>query len=168
LPRTQGPARLLFGPLPSGLRFYCQQQSRSGTQQIGNPPLPPTRSEQPPNALQKLIRLGAIGVMMLIGHKGVHASPQPTAQPTIRVAQIAALNAANADLLKLTESLLERNPSWAGSNARKAVAEAVQSIAQGASEGDKRLQQALGHTDRKGPQASSDCLSQSRRHSRAA
>jgi tetratricopeptide (TPR) repeat protein len=105
--------------------------------------LPPIRSEQPLNALQKLIRLAAIGLMMLIGHKGVRASPRPTEQPMIRVAQIAALNAQNVHLLKLTESLLERNPSWAGSNAQRAVGEAVQSIAHGASEGDKRLQQAL-------------------------
>ena len=40
--------------------------------------------------------------------------------------------------------LLERNPSAAGPGAQQAVGGAVQSIAQGASEGDKRLQQALG------------------------
>jgi tetratricopeptide (TPR) repeat protein len=80
--------------------------------------------------------------MMLIGYKGVHASPRPAERLAIRDAQIAASDQ-NPDLLKLTKSLLDRNPSWVGANAPQMVAEAVQSIAQGASEGDKRLQQAL-------------------------
>jgi hypothetical protein len=64
--------------------------------------LVPIGSEQPRNTLQKLIKLAAIGLAMLIGYKGVHASPRMTEQPMIRVAQIAALNAQNADSLKLT------------------------------------------------------------------
>jgi len=54
-------------------------------------------------------------------------------------AQIAALNNQNAALTKL---LLEKNPA-AGPGAQQAVGAAVQSIAQGAAEGDTRLQQAL-------------------------
>jgi hypothetical protein len=128
-----------FGPLPSNLRFYSHQQFRSGKQQIGNQTLSPIRFGQPLNAVQKLIRLAAIGLMMLIGYKGVHASPRPAKQLAARDAQIAASDAQNADLLKLTKSLLERNPSWAGANPQT-VGEAVQSIVQGASEGDRRLQ----------------------------
>jgi tetratricopeptide (TPR) repeat protein len=115
---------------------------RSGKQQTGNPTLPPIRFGRPLNAFQKLIRLAAIGLTMLIGYKGVHPSPRPVKQLAIRDAEIAASDQ-NPDLLKLTKSLLDRNPSWVGANAPQMVAEAVQSIAQGASEGDKRLQQAL-------------------------
>src|ERR1035441_4131517 len=46
-------------------------------------------------------------------------------------------------IVALTKSLLEKNPSAAGPGAQQAVVEAVQSIAQGAAEGDERLQQAL-------------------------
>ncbi|MGC2223375.1 MAG: tetratricopeptide repeat protein [Methylocella sp.] len=45
-------------------------------------------------------------------------------------------------IANLTKVLVERNPS-AGPGAERAVGEAVQSIAQGATEGDSRLQQAL-------------------------
>jgi tetratricopeptide (TPR) repeat protein len=102
-------------------------------------PLPPIQPEQPLNVLPKLMRIAAIGLVALIGYKGVQAliAPPPTEQ---LAAQIAALNAQNADLTKL---LLGRNPSAAGPGAQQAVGGAVQSIAQGASEGDKRLQQAL-------------------------
>src|ERR1700730_2643277 len=106
------------------------------------PPIPP---EQPLNVLPKLIRIAAIGLVVLIGYKGVQAliSP-PTEKLAIKDTQIAALNAQNADLIKLTNSLLAKNPSAAGGpGARQAVGGAVQSIAQGASD-DKRLQQALG------------------------
>jgi tetratricopeptide (TPR) repeat protein len=43
----------------------------------------------------------------------------------------------------LANKLLERNPAAAGPGAQQAVGEAVQSIAQGAAEGDKCLKQAL-------------------------
>ena len=107
---------------------------------------PPIRPELPLNIVPKLIRIAAIGLVALIGYKGVQAlvSPPPTEQLATKDTQIAALNAENADLIKLTKSLLERNPSAAGPGAQQAVGGAVQSIAQGASEGDERLQQALG------------------------
>jgi tetratricopeptide (TPR) repeat protein len=109
-------------------------------------PLPHTRSEQPLNVLPKLIGLAAIGLVLLIGYKGMQAfiSPPSTERLATKDAQVAALDAQNVDLIKLTKSLLEGNPSWAGPGARQAIGEAVQSIGQGASEGDKRLQQALG------------------------
>jgi tetratricopeptide (TPR) repeat protein len=50
----------------------------------------------------------------------------------------------DAQIAALTNMLLEKNPSAAGPGAQQPVGGAVQSIAQGASEGDKRLQQALG------------------------
>jgi tetratricopeptide (TPR) repeat protein len=108
-------------------------------------PRPPIQPEQPLNVLPKLIRIAAIGLVVLIGYKGVQAliSP-PTEQLAIKDTQIAALSAQNAELIKLTNSLVERNPPAAGPRAQQAVGGAVQSIAQGASEGDERLQQALG------------------------
>src|SRR5208283_4190900 len=54
-------------------------------------------------------------------------------------AQFAALH---SEYVALTKMLLEKNPA-AGPGAQQAVGEAVQSIAQGAAEGDSRLQQAL-------------------------
>jgi tetratricopeptide (TPR) repeat protein/pimeloyl-ACP methyl ester carboxylesterase len=109
-------------------------------------PLPPIRSEQPLNIVPKLIRIAAISLVLLVGYKGVQAliSPSPEQQLATKDVQIAALTAQNAELIKLTNTLLERNPSaMGGPGAQQAVGEAVQSIAQGASEGDKRLQQAL-------------------------
>jgi tetratricopeptide (TPR) repeat protein len=50
----------------------------------------------------------------------------------------------DAQIATLTTMLLEKNLSAAGPGAQQAVGGAVLSIAQGASEGDKRLQQALG------------------------
>jgi tetratricopeptide (TPR) repeat protein len=113
--------------------------------------LPPIRSEQPLNIVPKLLRLAAIGLVGLIGYSGVQAliSPPPPIkeiqkplieQLATKDIQIAALIKQNDDL---TELLLERNPS-AGPGVQQAVGAAVQSIAQGASEGDPRLQQALG------------------------
>jgi tetratricopeptide (TPR) repeat protein len=107
-------------------------------------PLPPIQSEQPLNIVPKLIRVAAIGLVGLIGYEGVQALISPPAeQLATKDVQIAALTAQNADLIKLTKSLLERNPSAAGPGAQQAVGGAVQSIAQGASEGDLHLQQAL-------------------------
>jgi hypothetical protein len=57
----------------------------------------------------------------------------------VKDAQIAALNAQNA---ALTQMLLEKNLA-VGLGAQQAVGVAVQSIAQGAADGDIRLQQAL-------------------------
>jgi tetratricopeptide (TPR) repeat protein len=119
-------------------------------------PLPPIRSEQSPNIVPKLIRIAAFGLVAWIGYKGVQASIAPATngpskeqieqiqkpqgeQLAVKDAQIAALNAQNA---ALTQMLLEKNPA-AGPGAQQAVAGAVQSITQGAAEGDARLQQAL-------------------------
>jgi tetratricopeptide (TPR) repeat protein len=119
-------------------------------------PLPPIRSEQSTNIVPKLIRIAAIGFVALIGYKGVQALiAPPTTGPskeqieqiqkpqaeqlTVKDAQIAALNAQNA---ALTQVLLEKNPTT-GPGAQQAVGAAVQSIAQGAADGDSRLQQAL-------------------------
>jgi tetratricopeptide (TPR) repeat protein len=52
------------------------------------------------------------------------------------------LAAQNSLITNLSKALLERNPA-AGPGAQQAVGQAVQSIAQGASEGDSRLQKAL-------------------------
>ncbi len=108
--------------------------------------LPPIRSEQPLNLVPKLIRVAAIGLVGLIGYKGVQAliaEPPPTGhfieQLQVKDTQIAALSKQAADLTKL---LLERNLA-AGPGAQQAVGEAVQSITQGAEAGDQRLQQAL-------------------------
>jgi hypothetical protein len=83
-------------------------------------PLPPIRSEQSLNVVPKLIRIAAIGLVLLIGYKGVQAliSPSPTEQLATKDAQIAAL-------IKLTNSLLERYPSAAGPRAQQAVGGAV-------------------------------------------
>jgi hypothetical protein len=109
-------------------------------------PRPPIRPEQPLNIVPKLIRIAAIGLVLLIGYKGVQAlvSPPPTEQLAIKDAHIAALNAQNADVIKLTKSLVEKNPGVAGPGAQQAVGGAVQSIAQGPSEGHERLRQVLG------------------------
>jgi hypothetical protein len=52
------------------------------------------------------------------------------------------LAAQNALIANLTKALLEKNPA-AGPGAQQAIGAAVGSIAQGAAEGDSRLQQAL-------------------------
>ena len=81
------------------------------------------------------------------GYKGVQvliAEPPPTEhlieQPHVKDIQIAALNKQAADLTKM---LLEKIPAG-GPAAQQAVGAAVQSIAQGAAEGDSRLEKALG------------------------
>jgi tetratricopeptide (TPR) repeat protein len=108
-------------------------------------PLPPIRSEQSPNIVPKLIRIAAIGLVALIGYKGVQAliAPAPTEQLAVKDAQIAAKDAQIADLIKLTKWLVEKNPGVAAPGAEQAVGAAVQSIAQGAEAGDSRLEQAL-------------------------
>ena len=50
----------------------------------------------------------------------------------------------DAQIAALTKMLLDKSPVAAGPGAQQAVGEAVQSIAQGAAEGDPRLQKALG------------------------
>ena len=108
--------------------------------------LPPVRSEPPLNLLPKLIRVAGIGLVVLIGYKGVHAliAEPPTEhlieQLHVKDIQIAALNKQAADLTKM---LLEKIPAG-GPPAQRAVGAAVQSIAQGAAEGDSRLEKALG------------------------
>ena len=119
-------------------------------------PLPSIRSEQSPNIVPKLIRIAVIGLVALIGYKGVQALIAPATngpskeqieqiqkpqaeQLAVKDAQIAALNAQNA---ALTQMLLEKNPA-AGPGAQQAVGAAIQSIAQGAADGDSHLQQAL-------------------------
>jgi tetratricopeptide (TPR) repeat protein/pimeloyl-ACP methyl ester carboxylesterase len=106
-------------------------------------PLPPIQSEQPLNVLPKLIRIAAIGVVVLIGYKGVQAliAPSPPIEQ-IQKPLVDQLAKKDEQIAALTKILLERNPS-AAPGAPQAVGGAVQSIAQGASEGDRRLQQAL-------------------------
>ena len=69
----------------------------------------------------------------------VNYGPSPRPLTT----QLAAKDAQIADLMNLTKLLLEKNASTAAPGAQQAVGEAIQSIAQGAAEGDTRLQQAL-------------------------
>jgi hypothetical protein len=57
--------------------------------------------------------------------------------------QNAQIAAKDARITELTNMLLESYPGAAGPSAQQAVGEAVQSIAEGAAEGDSRLQQAL-------------------------
>jgi pimeloyl-ACP methyl ester carboxylesterase len=76
--------------------------------------LPPVRSEPPLNLLPKLIRVAGIGLVVLIGYKGVQALiAQPPAEHLIeqlhvKDIQIAALNKQAADLTKM---LLEKIPA---------------------------------------------------------
>jgi tetratricopeptide (TPR) repeat protein len=69
-------------------------------------------------------------------------APSPELVAQIQKPLADELAAQRAQNEKLTNMLLERNPS-AGPGAQQAVGQAVQSIAQGAAEGDNRLQQAL-------------------------
>gem|GEM_PF-4193225 len=100
------------------------------------------------------------------------------------------LAAQNALTDNLTKALLERSPVAAGPGAQQAVGAAVKSIAEGAEAGDNRLENALSllkenktaeaaqlltavAEDKKtariaGPEGCGDCLSQPRRHRRAA
>jgi tetratricopeptide (TPR) repeat protein len=108
-------------------------------------PLSPIQPEQPLNLLPKLIRIAAIGLVVLIGYKGVQAliAPPPPIEQ-IQKPLVDQLARKDEQIAALTKILLEKNPSAAGPGAQQAVGGAVQSIAQGASEGDKRLQQAFG------------------------
>jgi tetratricopeptide (TPR) repeat protein len=113
-------------------------------------PLPPIRSEQSPNIIPKLIRTAAIGLVALIGYKGVQALIRPAAigPSKEQIEQIQKplteqLATKDAQIAALTQMLLEKNPA-AGPGAQRAVGAAVMSIAQGAAEGDPRLKQALG------------------------
>jgi tetratricopeptide (TPR) repeat protein/pimeloyl-ACP methyl ester carboxylesterase len=112
-------------------------------------PLPPIRSEQSSNIVPKLIRIAAIGLVVLIGYKGVQALIAPAAigPSKEQIEQIQKplseqLATKDAQISALTQMLLEKNPA-AGPGAQQAVGTAVESIAQGAAEGDSRLQQAL-------------------------
>jgi len=58
-------------------------------------------------------------------------------------AQRAEFATLQSEYVALTKMLLEKNPAAVGPGAQLAVGEAVQSIAEGAAEGDSRLQQAL-------------------------
>ena len=108
-------------------------------------PLSPIQPEQPLNVLPKLIRIAAIGLVVLIGYKGVQAliAPPPPIEQ-IQKPLVDQLARKDEQIAALTKILLEKNPSAAGPAAQQAVGGAVQSIAQRASEGDERLQQALG------------------------
>jgi tetratricopeptide (TPR) repeat protein len=107
-------------------------------------PLSPIQPEQPLNVLPKLIRIAAIGLVVLIGYKGVQAliAPPPPIEQ-IQKPLVDQLARKDEQIAALSKILLERNPSAAGPGAQQAVGGAVQSIAQGASEGDKRLQRAF-------------------------
>ena len=122
-------------------------------------PLPPIRSEQSPNIVPKLIRIAAIGLVALIGYKGVQALIAPATngpskeqieqiqkpqgeQLAVKDSQIAALNAQNAAKDDLIKMLVENNPG-VRPGSREAVTGAVGSIGQDAAEGDARSQQVL-------------------------
>ena len=120
----------------------------------------------------------------------VSFAPSPELVAQIQKPLADELAAQRAQIENLTKMLLERNPVAAGPGAQQAVGEAVQSIAQGAAEGDTRLQQALellkanktteaepllkacrrrqDRARRAGPEGSGDCLPQPRCHRRAA
>src|ERR1700756_1349736 len=103
-------------------------------------PLPPIQSEQPLNIVPKLIRVAAIGIVGLIAYKGVQgwiAPPPPIEQ--IQKPLVEQLHVKDIQIAELTKLLVERNPA-AGPAAQQAVGTAVASIAQGAEEGDKRLE----------------------------
>jgi pimeloyl-ACP methyl ester carboxylesterase len=127
----------------------------AGTPALEQPPegelklfeLPAVRSEQPPNLVPKLIRVAAIGLVVLVGYEDVQAliAPPPPTEHFIeqlheKDVQIAAWTKQAEDV---TQLLLEKNPA-AGPGTRQGVGAAVQSIAQGAEEGDTRLEKALG------------------------
>ena len=106
--------------------------------------LPPVRSEPPLNIVPKLIRVAAIGVVVLIGYKGTQAliAPPPPIEQ-IQKPLVEQLHVKDIQIAALTKMLLEKNPA-AGPGARQAVETAVTSIAKGAEEGDSRLETALG------------------------
>jgi tetratricopeptide (TPR) repeat protein len=107
-------------------------------------PLPAIQSEQPLNIVPKLIRIAAIGLVVLVGYKGVQGliAPPPTIEQ-IQKPLVEQLATKDVQIAALTKMLLEKNPSAAGPGAQQVVGGAVQSIAQGASEGNPQLQQAL-------------------------
>jgi tetratricopeptide (TPR) repeat protein/pimeloyl-ACP methyl ester carboxylesterase len=117
------------------------QEAQEGALEIC--PLPPIQSEQPLNIVPKLIRVAAIGIVGLIAYKGVQgwiAPPPPIEQ--IQKPLIEQLRVKDIQIADLAKLLVERNPA-AGPAAQQAVGAAVTSIAQGAEEGDKRLETAL-------------------------
>ena len=106
--------------------------------------LPDVKSELPLNPIPKLIRLAAVGLIGVVGYKGVQgliAPPPPIEQ--IQQPLVDQLATKDAQIAALTEALTKLNPSAAGPGAQQAVGGAVQSIVQGAEQGDRRLQQAL-------------------------
>src|SRR5580704_16478629 len=104
---------------------------------------------------EALKRLGGIVTAILVAiwtvatfvveHKDAHKEPTAQIQEAL-TGQLTAKDTQINELIKqnaaLTKSLLEKNPA-AGPGAQQAVSAAVGSIAQGAAEGDTRLQQAL-------------------------
>src|ERR1700736_3569535 len=84
-------------------------------------------------------------VTIVVEHKDSRKEPTVQIQEAL-TGQLTAKDAQINELIKqnvaLTKSLLEKNPA-AGPGAQQAVGAAVGSIAQGAAEGDTRLQQAL-------------------------
>ncbi|MGO9233381.1 MAG: tetratricopeptide repeat protein [Methylocella sp.] len=73
----------------------------------------------------------------------VNFGPSPELVAQIQKPLADELAAQRTQIENLTKMLLEKNPAAAGPGAQEAVGEAVQSITQGAAEGDSRLQQAL-------------------------
>ena len=108
-------------------------------------PLPPVPSEQSRNLVPKLVRIAAIGLVGFTFVKGLQwwiAPPPDVAQ--IQKPLVEQLATKDAQIAALTQALLEKNPgAAAGPGAQQAVGGALQSIAQGAAEGDQRLQQAF-------------------------
>src|ERR1700730_5274471 len=84
-------------------------------------------------------------VTFVVEHKDSRKEPTVQIQEAL-TGQLTAKDAQINELIKqnvaLTKSLLEKNPA-AGPGAQQAVGAAVGSIAQGAAEGDSRMQQAL-------------------------
>ncbi len=70
-------------------------------------------------------------------------APSPELGAQIQKPLAEELAAQRTQIENLTKMLLEKNPAAVGPGAQEAVGEAVQSITQGAAEGDSRLQQAL-------------------------
>ena len=101
-------------------------------------PLSPIQPEQPLNVFPKFIRIAAIGLVVLIGYKGVQALIAPTLP--IDPKEIVQLK---ENIQQLTRQLITLNAANAGPALNHAVNEAVAATAKGAAEGDQRLQQAF-------------------------
>jgi hypothetical protein len=101
-------------------------------------PLPPIKLEQPWNLVPKVVRLAVIGLVCLIGFKGIQALIAPPV-PVLNERTEREIHETRA----LVQQLLASSSAKAAPGAERAVGEAVAAAAQGAAEGDERLQKAL-------------------------